>query len=144
MLDLPEADSEKWKREEYKKYSKYAEKKTIRAKNGTRVRSKSEAIIMDLLESRGIPYRYEPVISLNDQSFYPDFLIRHPRTGKLYIWEHLGKTDDADYLNSNMEKIRRYILAGYLPSVDLIITWESQEHPLDIRYVSFLISYYFE
>ena len=67
------------------------------------LRSKSEAIIDMILYKNGIPFRYEEKIVLGDVILYPDFVIRHPKTGDFYYWEHFGMMDDEDYINKAKE-----------------------------------------
>lgn len=50
------------------------------------VRSKSEAIIGKVLRMNYIPFRYECPIILNGVTIYPDFTIRHPKTGETYYF----------------------------------------------------------
>ena len=61
-----------------------------------RVRSKSEVIISNMLEERGIDFLYEEPLYAEDGSFYlPDFTINW--RGSDYYWEHLGLLDREDY-----------------------------------------------
>ena len=69
---------------------------------GTRVRSKSELMIANMLEQKGIPYRYEYPINLkNAGSVRPDFTCLNVRTRQEYIWEHFGMMDNIAYANKN-------------------------------------------
>lgn len=36
-------------------------------------------------------FRYECLLKLGDSAYYPDFTIKHPKTGKTYYWEHFGQ-----------------------------------------------------
>lgn len=61
------------------------------------VRSKSEAIITNLLVDRGIPFRYEEPLSAPDGTMYlPDFTVKF--RGEDYYWEHVGRTNDLGYM----------------------------------------------
>ena len=98
---------------------------------GISVRSKSEAIIADSLFERGIIFRYEPGIILNDgRMVYPDFMVRNRYTHQEYPWEHLGLMDDPAYIAKNTEKLQRYSASGYTPMVNLILSFETRTHPL--------------
>ena len=107
---------------------------------GARVRSKSEALISNTLERWEVPQLYEvPMILKGYGKVCPDFLILNVRTRHEYIWEHFGMLDDPAYLENAMKKIEAYIENGYIPGINLIITFESSKHPLDLKTVNKLI-----
>ena len=61
------------------------------------VRSKSEAIITNLLVDRNIPFKYEePLYASDGTMFLPDFTVTFK--GEEYYWEHVGRTNDKDYM----------------------------------------------
>jgi len=65
---------------------------------GDVVRSKSEALIAELLYARGIEYAYERKLTFDDGSFrYPDFTIEDDDLGRVIYWEHLGMLNDSVY-----------------------------------------------
>jgi len=73
---------------------------------GTRVRSKSEALISNSLERWEVPQLYEmPLILKGYGKVRPDFMVLNVRTRQEYIWEHLGMLDDPVYLEKAMKKI---------------------------------------
>ncbi|MBR3183102.1 MAG: hypothetical protein IKF61_01965 [Firmicutes bacterium] len=107
---------------------------------GTRVRSKSEALISNSLERWEVPQLYEvPLILKGYGKVRPDFMVLNVRTRQEYIWEHLGMLDDPVYLEKAMKKIEAYIANGYIPGINLIITFESSKHPLNLNTVDKLI-----
>ena len=106
--------------------------KTIR---GEYVRSKSEKIIADLLYQNNIPYQYEAMVELKNNTVYQDFTILDMNTKKTVYWEHLGLVSDIDYATKNFYKTAEYEEAGYIIGKDLIITQESLENPLNIKLV---------
>lgn len=55
--------------------------------HGVYYRSKSEAAIAAMLTSYDIPFKYEVRLNLQNRTFYPDFYIKRPRDGKIFIWE---------------------------------------------------------
>lgn len=60
------------------------------------VRSKSEAIIANMLSEREIPFVYEkPLYAPDGTMFLPDFTVTFK--GEEYYWEHLGLMEDAGY-----------------------------------------------
>ncbi len=132
----------RWAGEPFPSSAAFPENLLVRAPHGM-VRSKSEAIISWELFENKIPYRYECDLSTPFGILHPNFTIRHPKTGELYIWEHFGLIDDPPYLSSALSKVRTYISLGYLPSNNLILTYETASAPLDIEYVKMLIEYSF-
>lgn len=135
---------EEWAKAPYIKYKGFPEKLTVPTMAGHNVRSKSEESITDMLFLNKIPYHYEEEIELSNGSIeHPDFIVRHPRTGKMYIWEHLGMVDEPGYLTKNLNKIKAYIESGYIPGKNLILTWETKDTPIDVNYVKAIIDYYF-
>ena len=111
--------------------------------NGARVRSKSEALISNTLERNEVPQLYEmPLVLEGYGKVRPDFTVLNVCTRKEFIWEHLGILDDPAYLANAMKKIEAYIANGYIPGVNLIITFESGRHPLDLKTVERLIDEY--
>ena len=61
------------------------------------VRSKSEAIITNMLSERKIPFKYEEPLYAPDGTMYlPDFTVKFK--GEEYYWEHVGRTNDKAYM----------------------------------------------
>ena len=132
-----------WQNAEYEKCSKNPEKLNVKGTGGRLLRSKSEVIIDRILYSAGIPFHYEEKLELNNAVFYPDFTIRHPKNGKIFYWEHFGLMDNQEYINSACFKLRTYCENGIVPSINLIVTYETKEHPLQIDDVEELVKKYF-
>ena len=111
---------------------------------GERVRSKSEILIADALIRNNIPYRYEyPVYNEVGRPIgVPDFNCLNVRQRKDYYWEHLGKLGDANYANRNVSKLERYTLAEGFDASRLILTFETNEHPLNTRVIEEMIRRY--
>lgn len=108
------------------------------------VRSKSEAIIGKVLRMNHIPFRYESAITLNGITIYPDFTIRHPKTGEVYYWEHYGLADDMTYIKSMNYKMELYISNQIIPSINLITTYETKDKPLSFEMVEAIVEFYFQ
>ncbi|MBQ1172021.1 MAG: ATPase [Lachnospiraceae bacterium] len=132
-----------WQNTDYERCDKHEEAFIIKGTQGKMLRSKSEAIIDRLLYQNRIPFHYEEKLVLNGIILYPDFVIRHPITGEYYYWEHFGMMDDAEYINHACRKIKLYCENGILPSINLITTFETKEHPLSIEKVEEIIQEYF-
>lgn len=137
-------DIEKWRSEEYQHSEKYPERLVHRTYAGHMVRSKSETMIANALYIRKIPYRYECLLELEGQEFYPDFTILHPQTRRIWYYEHFGKMDDPEYVKKVSSKLWIYSRNGLFMGQNLIATFETEKNPLDISQVEQLIQYYFE
>jgi ATP-dependent exoDNAse (exonuclease V) alpha subunit len=91
----------------------YEEAKIHKTKRGDMVRSKSEVIIANELETAGLVWHYEndnqfdPFIEINGKKLLPDFVIQHK--GKTYYWEHLGLLNRPGYRKKWEEKERCYL-----------------------------------
>lgn len=139
MLD----DMEKWMNEPYERSQKHPEHLIHKNSYGENFRSKSEAMIAMCLRERGIPYRYECAITLDGVTYYPDFTIKHPRTGRIYYYEHFGKMDDPKYIRDNMPKLSTYAMNGIVPGINLLLTFETKMEPLSVYMIESLLEQYF-
>lgn len=132
-----------WALEAYERNPGYPEKLIFLTPAGHRVRSKSEYLIDTSLFLAGVPFRYECAIRLQGTVLYPDFMLRHPADGSLYLWEHFGLMDDPQYASNAVSKLNLYVSAGFIPEINLILTSETREHPLNTELVELLIRHYF-
>lgn len=132
-----------WMDAPFEQNPKYPENKIHKTSSGNMVRSKSEVLIDMVLYTHKIPFRYECELQVGDYKIYPDFTIMHPKTGKIYYWEHFGKMDDPKYNRNIGDRIQIYINNGIIPSVDLITTYETITHPLSIDDVEKVVEEYF-
>ncbi len=111
--------------------------------NGIRVRSKSELMIANALEKAGIPFRYEYPVKLKSMGdVRTDFMCLNVRTRKEILWEHFGRMDDEGYINRNVPKIADYAHSGYFEGENMIMTFESSQHPLSSRTIKLMIEHY--
>lgn len=141
---LPEVqDLRDWANSPYEKNDKYPEKLIIETSFGVCVRSKSEAMIAMSLREHKIPFRYECALELGGIKIFPDFTIRHPQTGEIYYWEHLGMIDVKEYVGNASHKMNLYMENGFLIGRNLIITSETKEKPLTPMEVERTIQCYF-
>ena len=88
-----------------------------------------------------IPFRYECALHLGNTTLFPDFTIRHPKTGEFFYWEHFGMIDNATYCQNMTSKLQLYTAHGIIPSIQLITTYETKEHPLSAEMVENIIPY---
>lgn len=132
-----------WMQAPYDKNPLYPDALIHPAPNNLFMRSKSEALIATMLHSHNIPFRYEAALYFPDGVYYPDFTIRHPDTGAYYYWEHFGLMDDAKYCQRTGNKITQYAQNGIIPTIQLITTYETKQHPLSFDVVKENIERYF-
>lgn len=133
-----------WQNESFESNPKYPEQKIHKTYNNIFVRSKSEAIISMSLYTHKIPFRYECILQLGETILYPDFTIRHPKTGEFFFWEHFGLMDNLDYQKNALSKLQLYTTNGIFPTIHLITTYETKDIPLSPSTVEKTIQYYFE
>ena len=108
---------------------------------GERMRSKSEVLIANSLFHRGIPYKYEyPIILNNGKIRYPDFTILNMKRRKVFYWEHLGKMGDNDYVIRNVRKISEYGKSGIVLGDKLLLTMETESIPLSTKDIENVIN----
>ena len=98
--------------------------------SGIRVRSKSEGKILDCLEQRKIPFKYECPITIDGVTYHPDVTCLNPVTMEIIYWEHWGSMDDPGYVNKQLNKLKEYRKAGIILGVNLFVTMETMSNPL--------------
>lgn len=135
---------QEWMLAEYERNMKYPEQLIFKASSGNYVRSKSEMMIDMFLHINKIPFRYECALQLGEITVYPDFTVKHPETGEIYYWEHFGMMDDSNYCKNACSKLQLYTSNGIVPSVHLIMTFETKENPLTAEMIESVIEYYFK
>ena len=132
-----------WVQAPYQRNTKNPEHLIHKTISGECVRSKSEVMIATVLYMNKIPFRYECILKLGENIRFPDFTILHPKTGKIFYWEHLGLMDKAEYRQDAWERLELYIYYGIIPTKNLILTYETAEYPLNITQVERLVNEYF-
>lgn len=130
--------AEAWQKVPYKGKSFSDETSEFYTDRGERVRSKSEMLIANKLNSLGIPYRYEFPYKMRDRfgfriKVYPDFTILEKETRKEIILEHFGRMDDPEYVSHTLEKFSLYGRNGIFPGSRFLFTTENSRHPFDMR-----------
>lgn len=104
--------------------------------DGTVTRSKSEALIIDLLNNKDIPYVYDYPMYLSNKLKWPDFVIWDRKHNREVIIEHLGLMSKEDYRLSQIEKLWLYIENGYVPNVNLLLTFDDKSGNINIPAIS--------
>ncbi len=129
--ELPAA----WADAPYERSEYHASEKKMLTSRGLAVRSKSELMIAEMLYRYGIPFRYEPVIRVNDKLVLnPDFMILCP-DGTLIIWEHEGLVSSASYIEWQRKKAEYYAMLGFVPWKNYIVTYDTEDGDLDLRII---------
>lgn len=132
-----------WAAAPYDQNPLFPEQRIHKCASGHLVRSKSEAIIDMVLYTSRVPFRYECALTLGKTVIYPDFTIRDPSSGKTYYWEHFGMMDQPSYASRTFSKLQLYTSFQIIPSIQLITTYETQEHPLNTETAEALVRQYF-
>ena len=120
--------------------TKYPENQKTRAADGTLVRSKSEAIICDLLSRNDIPYVYECPTIIEGDAIYTDFTIlsRKDFVTEVRI-EHQGLIEMPEYRSSYQWKELRYIDSGFMPNRDIFFTFDEKDGGIDTQIIQRII-----
>lgn len=140
---LISAESEQWILTPFEHNPKNPAGLIHKSLSGHLVRSKSEVFIDTILFRHQIPFRYECALYLGEHTLYPDFTIRHPYTGKIYYWEHFGLMDNPTYAQNTCLKLQTYTSFGIIPTINLITTYETHEHPLTTDVIEKIVQEYF-
>ncbi|MCQ2494447.1 MAG: hypothetical protein MJ104_07580 [Lachnospiraceae bacterium] len=109
----------------------HTESLKFKSVSGNILRSKSELLIDQALFHNNLLYKYEYPLTLNSITLHPDFSIIRQSDNKLIVWEHFGMMDNPAYAQNALQKMNLYIANGFIPNVNLIITYETSDHPLD-------------
>ena len=134
-----------WEKAEYLRKEFEAGVPVIISEKGERVRSKSEKILADKLYLMKIPYRYEfPLHLKNVGTLNPDFTLLDIYERKTVIYEHFGMMDDPVYCKNTLRKIEQYEKAGYYLGRQLLCTFESNQHVLDMKHFELMIKERFQ
>ena len=143
VIETDEVFVQRWKEQPYPNISTRKEHPVILNDQGMKLDSKAELAIANQFEKRGIPYLTQFPVYLQGYGWvYADFKLLNVRLREEYYWEHLGMLDSPAYRKNCLPKLNRYILNGYLPGSNLILSWESEEARLDMRVIDMLIDSY--
>ena len=131
-----------WMSEPYQKNPNYPEGLTVSTVTGEKVRSKSEAMCVQLLHSMQIPFHYEQEHLLSGRAWYPDFTVLRPKDHAIILIEIFGMMSDPDYKRKTSDKISSYIAHGYIPQVNLLCFFETAGHPLDMEFMQYTLRHF--
>lgn len=110
--------------------------------DGSKVKSKGEALIYNMLKHYNIDFTYERKLLLTDTDddvkiVYPDFTIFEG--GKTICWEHLGMIQNQEYFDRQLEKIRLYHYNNYVIGSNLIVTADKKDGSMNTESISKII-----
>ncbi len=110
--------------------------------DGSKVKSKGEALIYNLLLHYDVDFEYEKRLLLLDENgvqvqFYPDFTIFNDND-EIY-WEHFGMLDDPNYLERQMHKIRIFQNNGITIGDRLIVTSDRYDRSINTEAIGNII-----
>lgn len=136
-------DAEKWAAAPYEKSEKRPERLSHRTIKGDLVRSKSEAIIANILYNMKIPYHYEENLWLGRERIAPDFKIAVRSESRFKLLEHCGMMSEPKYRQDFKWKLEHYLLEGYMPWRDVFFTFDDVDGAIDTAAISDMIEHYF-
>ncbi len=137
-------NAEDWQNRPWFFRDKMPHKKKLTTKNNWRVRSKAEEMWINSYYDRGIPHVYEAAHQIEDHWVDTDITALDTNDYQDILHEHNGMMGDPDYvLNIFIPKLHDYIKAGYIPGVNLILTYEFDDLPLSQTTVDATLDHYF-
>lgn len=96
--------------------------------DGTKVRSRAEAMLYDMFVAMGFKVLYEFPVWIDGKLFHPDFTLLHPYTHNVYFWEHLGMWYREDvrgnYRRGFLHKAEQYEKIGFYLGNNLLTSYE--------------------
>ena len=133
-------DMRVWAESPYERNTKFPQRCRFRTIKGDLVRSKSEVIIADMLQLKGIDYHYEERLFLGNRMLAPDFTIAVKSEKRFKRLEHFGMVGEEWYLNDCLEKIACYLKNGYMPFRDVIFTFDNPDGSIDAQQLDWIIT----
>ncbi|MGN0659785.1 MAG: hypothetical protein ACI4LA_09270 [Emergencia sp.] len=133
----------RWESEPYEKSDAYPERLSHRTLKGDMVRSKSEAVIANMLYEQRIPYHYEELLKLGEDLIAPDFKIAVRSESRFKFLEHCGMLGDEKYLQTFVWKLRKYLAHGYLPWRDVFFTFDDFHGGIDTIAIREMLNHFF-
>jgi hypothetical protein len=102
--------------------------------NGIYYRSAAEREIAVFYTEMGIPFKYEPEISLIGLPYTinPDFVLYIKELDTCKFHEHFGMKNSSNYLRITKLKYCNYTDAGLVPEVDILFTHDTEDMPFCI------------
>ena len=88
---------------------------------GMKMDSRAEMIVAQTLDEMGLQYKYEPMLIIGDEVYYPDFIVYLPEFGRCFFIEFMGRLDSDKYISRNEFKLMDYLNDGMVLNRDLLI-----------------------
>ena len=126
-----------WAKQPYEKSTYKQWEKKVRTSRGLLVRTKSEALICEMLYNYGIPFRYEQVLHVEDGILVPDYTFR-AADGSHFYWEHAGMLTKPKYSFRHHLKMLQYESEGIYPWQRLIVTYDI-DNEIDLERIDSVI-----
>lgn len=120
----------------------YYDEHRVHIYQGVNYRSKSEMLIAMALTSYGIEFKYESKMYVNGRYIYPDFVIRRPKDGKVFIWEHFGKMQEDEYRYKNVNRLEEFHQEGFYLWDNLIASFDLGKNSINMDYIDKIIKLY--
>lgn len=116
----------------------------IYTSDGTRARSKAEAMIYESLKKYNVPFKYDPLLTATDSDgvpfdFAPDYAFEDADFEEFY-WEFCGMMDEPKYVKRYYEKRSAYEKAGIVPWKNIIYSFAAG-NDIDMGYIESVIHY---
>ena len=125
------------------KSNQYPQWLTHQTLKGELVRTKSEALVANLLYNKGIPYHYEENLELPEGVIAPDFKVAVRSENRFKLLEHCGLLGSDRYVRKFNWKLQTYIRNGYIPWRDVFFTFDDLNGSIDTRAISQMMDNYF-
>jgi len=135
---LSDKEDDDWAAEPYEVFHGMDDGKKHVTSKGLYVRSKSEALIAEMLYENNIAFRYEQVLHISGLQFVPDFTVRRA-DGKIFYWEHEGLMNDYEYRQRQYSKLRTYFENNIGLWDNLILTFDTENGYINIKEIDFII-----
>ena len=106
--------------------------------DGIKYRSAAERDIAIFYTEMGIPFKYEPRVTLKGlvKPVYPDFVPYFEELDTCKFHEHFGIKNSSDYFNTIKFKFGNFANAGLIQDVDVIFTYDTDKTWFDPRCLS--------
>lgn len=132
-------DYRRWENSPYVKDERFDRFMTFETEKGHMVSSLSEAVIADMLFSRGISYHYREQIQVCDTILYPSFCVGVKSDSRFKIIDHCGDISGPECLSTFLFKLKSFVSAGFIPWKDVFFTFDNSDGTVDEKDVALLI-----
>ncbi len=136
-LKIDPDDRFDWGSRPYAENASFSENKRYVSPGGLLCRSKSEAAILGIYDSLGIPYHYDEIVYVSGVRLSPD-IIGCSEDGALIFHEHKGLSSE-EYQNRSEYKERKYREAGIIPGKNLILTYDREDGTVNLALIRDII-----